>query len=120
DNHERDERLASLLGDLTEKRRQGQNIDREAVARQHPDLADELSGLWAAVQLVERFGSSTLSAKPAPAPPADTSPLPRSFGDFDLLEALGSGGMGMVYKARQHRPERIVALKLALAGKLAT
>ena len=51
----RDEQLARLLGEMTEQRRRGQNIDPEAVARQHPDLADELSSLWTAVQLVERF-----------------------------------------------------------------
>src|SRR5215831_9748032 len=116
---DRDERLARLLSELTEQRRQGQSIDREAVARQHPDLADEISGLWAAVQLVERFGQSTETCPYNP-PISESLPLPRQFGEFELLDELGSGGMGLVYKARQRNPERLVALKLALAGKLAT
>src|SRR6516225_1757152 len=116
---DRDERLAHLLSELTEQRRQGQSIDREAVAREHPDLADELSGLWAAVQLVERFSRSTPTCPYNPAI-SESPPLPRQFGEFELLDELGSGGMGLVYKARQRNPERLVALKLALAGKLAT
>jgi serine/threonine-protein kinase len=116
---DRDERLAQLLTELTEQRRQGRSIDREAVARDHPDLADELSGLWSAVELVERFGASTPTQPHLP-PASENLPLPRSFGEFVLLEELGSGGMGVVYKARQLSPERLVALKLALAGKLAT
>src|SRR5262249_53218545 len=116
----RDERLARLLNELTELRRRGQHIDPEAVAREHPDLADEFSRLWAAVQLVECYGNSTVAHDTPPAPAADRMPLPRPFGEFELLEELGSGGMGVVYKARQREPERLVALKLMLAGKLAT
>jgi WD40 repeat protein/anti-sigma factor RsiW len=84
-------------------------------ARRWDDLADgaiqALRGA-AATPTLPHNHSADPETDPSAAAPAEPSDLP----GFTLLAELGRGAGGVVYQARQHQPERVVALKCLRDG----
>ncbi|MCC7419528.1 MAG: serine/threonine protein kinase [Planctomycetaceae bacterium] len=124
----------ALIEGLIERQKRGEAIDVEATCVAHPALAVELRQLWATVQLADNLAELSIESQQADRLRSQTrqSPLerflaagslsqvPRSLGDYELLDELGRGGMGIVFRARQTSLGRVVALKMLLRGELAS
>jgi len=111
-----EERLGEIIGTYVQAAETGRPPDRTEFIARYPELAPELE------QFIANYDDTERVARPLrKLLSADQEDLKgRTFGDFEILEELGRGGMGVVYRAYQKSLDRIVALKMIRAGKLAT
>jgi serine/threonine-protein kinase len=126
-----DARLNEIIAAYLQAVDTGREPDRQELLRRYPDLAAELEAFFADRDAFDRLaphGPRTQLAGPADTPtvaPSESHVLApgvkvRYFGDYELLAEIARGGMGVVYKARQVSLNRRVALKMILAGQLAS
>ncbi len=119
----------ALIAAYLEAAQAGAPPDRAALLAGHPECADDLREFFADL---DRFHAlaTPLRQDPAEAGAAgtlpegatltDALPVGRTFGDYELLGEIDRGGMSVVYRARQRSLNRVVALKMILAGEFAS
>jgi hypothetical protein len=98
--------------------------NRQETLDQNPAHADALRAFFSDLDRMDRVGSP-LRIEGALDATSDVGgnghsalPAVRYFGDYELLEEIARGGMGIVYKARQASLNRVVALKDDSSGRI--
>ncbi|MCY2964546.1 MAG: protein kinase [Planctomycetota bacterium] len=133
DSH--DPRLDRILAEYVESAESGTPQNADDWAARYPEFAAELREF---ISVRRQLGQAVRNAAEELSPSAFDaptflgqtgdrdeslgSPNPpriRYFGDYELLAEIARGGMGVVYKARQVNLDRVVALKMILAGQFA-
>ncbi|HEY7157780.1 MAG TPA: serine/threonine-protein kinase, partial [Gemmataceae bacterium] len=132
-------RFESVLAEILQAEEEGRTIDVQRYCESFPDLTERLREYFRDREHFARV-APVLAPTPAPQaaeqradPEAETTPhyssppassagaLPKlnsHFAGYEIEAELGRGGMGIVYRARQLKPERRVALKIIRMDRL--
>jgi serine/threonine-protein kinase len=140
-----EDRLSEVIAAYLAALDAGSIPDREALLTAHPSLADDLRAFFANQDHLEELAvplrldsaneatevhdagestdlseAATLAGQATGGNGVAVGERLRYFGDYELIEELGRGGMGVVFQARQVSLNRMVALKLIRSADLAS
>jgi serine/threonine-protein kinase len=132
-----DEVFQELLAGLLEVAERRETIDREQLCREYPQYADSICEFLDNNNLFD--DAMAAFREPGAGPAVDSAFEPtldsqaevhtkkfaigdhlQYIGEYEVLDEIARGGMGIVFKARQNELRRTVALKMILAGRLAS
>jgi serine/threonine protein kinase len=132
-------RLETAVVEFLERIEQGEEPDRSALLARYPDVAGELAEFFGDFDRLDGFArpppTTDVRLEPTVAHeagvpgggdatwrtnPSSAATVAWRIGPYEIIEEIGRGGMGVVYKARHLGLKRLVALKTILAGQMAS
>jgi serine/threonine protein kinase/tetratricopeptide (TPR) repeat protein len=112
----RDQLLDEVLAAYLKGVQEGRAPSRQELLDQYPELTAELTAFFHDWDYVDDLAAplrQALAGTPGLSPGM-------TLDNYDLLEEIGHGGMGLIFKARQRSLNRTVALKMLRVGPWAT
>lgn len=123
-NHGNDDRSddAMAISEISERLASGEAISLQSACELYPASRKTIENLWGILVLSHSAKSTTLpSAEQSKSSEAYShspfQPIPEKFGEYQLIEQIGQGGMGVVYRAKQTSLGRTVAIKIIRPDK---
>ena len=110
-----DTRLSAIAEDFVARLRAGEDVEPESIAREHPELSEQLRRLLPTVRAMERCKRKLLNRSGRHAGLVGAG---HELGEFVIEREIGRGGMGVVYAAQQVSLGRRVAIKVLSAAAL--
>ncbi len=118
-DREREEQLESLIAAYIRDLEAGHSPDRQELLKQHAECAIELKQFFAQRDRLNRLADPIREFGHDLYQSIGPGKQLSYVGNYELLEEVARGGMGVVYKARQSTLGRIVAVKMIVSGRLA-
>ncbi len=111
DSQDDAELLDRIVDEVLKQQRGGVHPNVNEYIARYPRLAEQLLEIFPALSFAEQIGtSSRFDLKETSE--SNCEEFPKEIGDYELIQEIGRGGMGVVFAARQISLDRTVALKL--------